>query len=193
MCCHSSKKDTTTDRATDTGGSGCTAVSMCSIKANRTGHSGSVGKKEGACQRIIFCSAAHLPASATLRAVYSVCRHPRPHQKSCSFLLFGPLIGGRTPHPCCCHTLTHTCSLWVTASACSLKIDVEKKGLNSSRAPFFCCIRIRGPARICCNWLRRHFVDGGGVAEWLSCSNVASFYFFLSVSFGIHLSAQQLT
>lgn len=134
---------------------------------------------------------AHLPASATVRAVYSVWGIHDPHEYSCSSLLFVPPIGGRTPHPRCRHTHTRTllalCG-WLRQLANDWREKKNKNGLDSSRVPFFCCIRIRGPARICCNWLRRHFLDGGGAAGWLSCSNVASFYFFLSLSFGIPLS-----
>lgn len=97
------------------------------------------------CLRIIFCSVTHLPASAAGRGgvrCLRVCTTPT--SKAAALLPFRgtPLVGGGHTPAAVTRARTHACSpsLWVTASAHSLKIDVEgkkkKKGLDGSRAPF---------------------------------------------------------
>lgn len=166
LCCHSNEKDTTTDA----GGSGCAAVSACSFKANRTVHSGSVGEKKKR-RRVsknvfFFLQRGTLTCFCSFEGGVLCMRASTSPRVELQLFASGAAHwwGNATP---LLPSHTHAHPLWETASACSLKIGVEKnkktkKGLDSSRAPCFCCIRIRGPARICCSRLRRHFVDGGG-------------------------------
>lgn len=167
---------------------------MCSVKANRSAHSGSVEKWK-ACVKESFFAAWHTYLLLQLWGrctLYAGIHDPTRKAAALCFSVHS-LVGERHTPAAVTHSRTLARCLWGTALACSLKIDMEKKKALTAAEPCFSAASgyedQRGFAAT--GWDVTLWTGRG--AEWLSCSSVASFYFFLSVSFRIHLSPKYLT